>query len=173
MFCGDASRLFLDLIESITFSKHLSSVLGRTELCHEVRNPGPQNPKTSTIKTTTWHCSERVRIVFSPSCCLKIFHRHFSKNISPPKICTKFHLFTATFCRGGTLMTWVARAARHGLRAMQRCRMSNLRGGETTRKNLNLMRVGVLYFGHFSGALRKPPTTKAVRGTVTIKGVFG
>ena len=27
---------------SIFFSKHLSSVLGRTELCHEVRNPGPQ-----------------------------------------------------------------------------------------------------------------------------------
>ena len=49
---GDASRLFLD-----HFSKHLSSVLGRTELCHEVRNPGPQNPKSSTIKTTTWHCS--------------------------------------------------------------------------------------------------------------------
>ena len=53
VFCGDASRLFLD-----HFSKHLSSVLGRTELCHEVRNPGPQNPKSSTIKTTTWHCSE-------------------------------------------------------------------------------------------------------------------
>ena len=27
------------------FSKHLSSVLGRTELCHEVRNPGPQKPQ--------------------------------------------------------------------------------------------------------------------------------
>ena len=51
VLCGDASRLFLD-----HFSKHLSSVLGRTELCHEVRNPGPQNPKSSTIKTTTWHC---------------------------------------------------------------------------------------------------------------------
>ena len=23
------------------WSKHLSSILGRTELCHEVRNPGP------------------------------------------------------------------------------------------------------------------------------------
>ena len=53
VFCGDASRLFLD-----HFSKHLSSVLERTELCHEVRNPGPQNPKSSTIKTTTWHCLE-------------------------------------------------------------------------------------------------------------------
>ena len=37
VLCGDASRLFLD-----HFSKHLSSVLGRTELCHKVRNPGPQ-----------------------------------------------------------------------------------------------------------------------------------
>ena len=32
---GTASRLFLD-----HFSKHLSSVLGRTELCHKVWNPG-------------------------------------------------------------------------------------------------------------------------------------
>ena len=37
VLCGDASRLFLD-----HFSKHLSSVSGRTELCHEARNPGPQ-----------------------------------------------------------------------------------------------------------------------------------
>ena len=35
--CGDASCVFLD-----QFSKHLSSVLGPTELCHDVRNPGPQ-----------------------------------------------------------------------------------------------------------------------------------
>ena len=55
VFCGDASRLFLD-----HSSKHLSSVLGRTELCHKVRNPGPQNPKSSTIRTTTWYCSEGV-----------------------------------------------------------------------------------------------------------------
>ena len=27
------------------FSKHLSSVLGRTELCHEVQNPAPQKPQ--------------------------------------------------------------------------------------------------------------------------------
>ena len=27
------------------FSKHLSSVLGRTELCHDVRNPRPQKPQ--------------------------------------------------------------------------------------------------------------------------------
>ena len=40
LLCGDASRLFLD-----HFSKHLSSVLGRAELCHEVRNPGPQKPQ--------------------------------------------------------------------------------------------------------------------------------
>ena len=39
------------------FSKHLSSVLGRTELCHEVRNPGPPKPKSSATKTTIWHCS--------------------------------------------------------------------------------------------------------------------
>ena len=37
VLCGDASRLFLDHL-----SKHLSSVLGWTELCHEVRNPGLQ-----------------------------------------------------------------------------------------------------------------------------------
>ena len=37
VLCGDASRLFLD-----HFSKHLSSVLGWTELCREVWNPGPQ-----------------------------------------------------------------------------------------------------------------------------------
>ena len=51
---GDASRLFLD-----HFTKHLvlSSVLGQTELCHEVRNCGPQNPKSSATKTTAWHCS--------------------------------------------------------------------------------------------------------------------
>ena len=40
VLCGDASRLFPD-----RFSKHLSSVLGRTELCREVRNPGPQRPQ--------------------------------------------------------------------------------------------------------------------------------
>ena len=40
VLCGGASRLFLD-----HFSKHLSSVLGRTELCHEIRNPGPQKPQ--------------------------------------------------------------------------------------------------------------------------------
>ena len=40
VLCGDASRLFLG-----HFSKHLSSVSGRTELCHEVRNPGPQRPQ--------------------------------------------------------------------------------------------------------------------------------
>ena len=37
---GDASRLFLD-----HFCKHLPSVLGRTELCHEVRIPRPQKPQ--------------------------------------------------------------------------------------------------------------------------------
>ena len=40
VLCGDASRLFL-----AHFSKHLSSVSGRTELCHEVRIPGPQKPQ--------------------------------------------------------------------------------------------------------------------------------
>ena len=41
VLCGDASTPFLDHC-----SKHLGSVLGRTELCHEVRNPGPpkKNP---------------------------------------------------------------------------------------------------------------------------------
>ena len=37
VLCGDASRLFLK-----HFPKHLSSVLGRTELSHEVRDPRPQ-----------------------------------------------------------------------------------------------------------------------------------
>ena len=40
VLCGDAPRLFFD-----HFSVHLSSVLGRTELCHEVWNPGPQKPQ--------------------------------------------------------------------------------------------------------------------------------
>ena len=40
VFCKDASRLFL-----AHFPKHLNSVLGRTELCHEVWNPRPQKPQ--------------------------------------------------------------------------------------------------------------------------------
>ena len=48
MLCRDASRLFL-----YHPSKHLSSVLGRTELCHEVRNPGPQ--KTQIIRNENHH----------------------------------------------------------------------------------------------------------------------
>ena len=38
-FCATGA-LFLDRL-----SKHLSSVLGRTELCHKVRNPGPEKPQ--------------------------------------------------------------------------------------------------------------------------------
>ena len=48
VLCGDASRLFLDY-----FPKQLSSVLGRTELCHEVRNPAPQKPQI--ISTENHH----------------------------------------------------------------------------------------------------------------------
>ena len=48
VLCGDASRLFLDY-----FSKHLSSVLGRTELCHDVQNPGP--PKPQIIRNENHH----------------------------------------------------------------------------------------------------------------------
>ena len=40
VLCGDASRLLLD-----HFCKHLRSVLGRTELCHDVRIPRPQKPQ--------------------------------------------------------------------------------------------------------------------------------
>ena len=40
VLCGDTSRLFI-----YDFAKHLGSVLGQTELCHEVRNPGPQKPQ--------------------------------------------------------------------------------------------------------------------------------
>ena len=39
VLCGDAPRLFFH------FRVHLSSVLGRTELCHEVWTPGPQKPQ--------------------------------------------------------------------------------------------------------------------------------
>ena len=58
VLCGDASRLLLD-----HFSKHLSSVLGRTELCHQVRNPGPKRPQSSATKTTIWHCSKILSLV--------------------------------------------------------------------------------------------------------------
>ena len=51
VLCGDATPF------SYHFSVHQSCVLGRTELCHEVWTPGPQNPKSSATKTTTWHCS--------------------------------------------------------------------------------------------------------------------
>ena len=45
---GTRHTLFLSL-----FSKHPSSVLVRTALCHEVRNPGPKKkPKSSAAKTT-------------------------------------------------------------------------------------------------------------------------
>ena len=40
VLCGDAPRLFF-----YHFSVHLSSVLGRTELCHEVWTPGPPKPQ--------------------------------------------------------------------------------------------------------------------------------
>ena len=43
---------------SYHFNVHLSSVLGRTEPCHEVWNRRPKNPKSSARKTTTWHCSK-------------------------------------------------------------------------------------------------------------------
>ena len=40
VLCGDAPRPFF-----YHFSVHLSSVLGRTELCHEIWTPGPQKPQ--------------------------------------------------------------------------------------------------------------------------------
>ena len=53
VLCGDAPRLCLD-----HFAGHLSSVLGRTELCHKVRDPGPQKPPNHLQRRpTTWHCS--------------------------------------------------------------------------------------------------------------------
>ena len=55
VLCGDASRLF-----SMT-SKRLSGVMGRTELCHKARNPGPQKPQTNCKKKqpfgTVWFLS--------------------------------------------------------------------------------------------------------------------
>ena len=63
MLCGDASPLFLN-----HFCKHLSCVLGRTELCHEVQNPGPpKDPKSSAMKTTIWHCSTRIYLFKLPT----------------------------------------------------------------------------------------------------------
>ena len=41
VLCGDVSRPSLDRL-----CKHLSSVLGRTELCHEVWNPESRASKT-------------------------------------------------------------------------------------------------------------------------------
>ena len=52
VLCAAASRLFLD-----HFCKHLSSLLGRSELCHEVRNPGPQKPQI--IRNENHHLSEK------------------------------------------------------------------------------------------------------------------
>ena len=56
VLCGDASRLCLD-----HFAKHLSSVLGLTELCHEVRNPGPKKPQI--IRNENHHLALFVKII--------------------------------------------------------------------------------------------------------------
>ena len=52
VLCRDLSRLFLDHFSKAE-SKHVSSVLGWTELCHEVWNPGPQ--KTQIIHNENHH----------------------------------------------------------------------------------------------------------------------
>ena len=67
VLCGDASHLFLG-----HFPKHLSSVPGRTELCHEVRNPGPQKPQIIRNETTTWHCSNSVSNQISKKRCCQV-----------------------------------------------------------------------------------------------------
>ena len=58
VLCGAASSLFFN-----HFLKHLSSVLGRTELCHEVWNPGPPKtpnhpqprPPLGTVRNCLWN----------------------------------------------------------------------------------------------------------------------
>ena len=47
---GGASRILL-----VKFVSMWAVCLGLTELCKGFWNPGPQNPKSSTMKTTTWH----------------------------------------------------------------------------------------------------------------------
>ena len=60
VLCGDASCLFLG-----HFSKHLSSVLGWRELSRGPESRAPNNPKSSTTKTTIWHCST-LFVLFCP-----------------------------------------------------------------------------------------------------------
>ena len=79
VLCGDASRLSFD-----HFSKHLSSVLGRTELCHEVRNPGA--PKPQIINNQNNH--------------LAVFGKRKKSKTHTP-FCTP-PFAAAQFCKGGT-----------------------------------------------------------------------
>ena len=51
MPCGEASRILLVRFLSMW------PCFGLTELCRGVRHAGPQSPKSSTMKTSTWHCS--------------------------------------------------------------------------------------------------------------------
>ena len=78
MLCGDASRLFFD-----HFSKHLSNVLGRTELCREVRNPRPQKPQI--IRNENHH--------------LALFERDFLENDREVLTCTQLG------CRRGPFLS--------------------------------------------------------------------
>ena len=52
---------------------------------------------------------KRLRRNFKPGrplpCCLKISHRHFSQNVSPPKICTKKYCFTLQRSAGAATPT--------------------------------------------------------------------
>ena len=74
VLCGDASRLFLR-----HFSKHLSSVSGRTELCHEVRNPGPQKPQI--IRNENHHLA-----LFENSECAKCIVRNSVVIVQVPRL---------------------------------------------------------------------------------------
>ena len=61
VLCGDAPRPFF-----YHLSVHLSSVLGRTELCHEVWAPGPQKPQNISNENHHLALIERQRVLCTP-----------------------------------------------------------------------------------------------------------
>ena len=56
VLCGGRATPFL-----YHFSAHLSSVLGRTELCHEVWTPGPQKPQIISNENHHWALLDSVK----------------------------------------------------------------------------------------------------------------
>ena len=74
VLCGDASRLCLD-----HFSKRLSCVLGRTDLCHKVWNPRPQKPQIIRNENHPWPLFDLSR----KNCPVRlgVFHRMHTKGV--------------------------------------------------------------------------------------------